>query len=394
MNICREIAVILNLKRDYDRKIAAGISHYVQEAGDWRVYLEDGSGNQLPALREWDGHGVIADLDDARVLHSVRGLSIPAVGVGGFNNSLPDSLDIAYVATDNVRIADLAAAHLLERGLRRFAYCGLPSNPYTPWVQERELAFVARLRHAGFICAVFRGRHRRPLHWDALLTELAAWLKQQPKPLGLMACNDARARQVLLACRRADLRVPEEVAVIGVDNDRIMCEMAQPPLTSIEQGAEGIGYEAAALLNQLMRKRRRSPAFLAVPPVGIVTRRSTDINLVEDAAVVKALQYLQDHLAEGVHPAVLAQHMHLSRGMLDIRFRRAIGRSIHDEIKRLRLERVRQLLVETGLPTKTIARQAGYSSVEYMSSDFRRAVGSTPGAYRRANHSRSPSVPP
>jgi len=394
MSVCHEVAVILNLNKDYDRKIAVGISRYAQEVEDWRVYLEDDPSNKLPALREWHGHGVVADLDDERVLRSVRGLPIPMVGVGGFTGPALSSLGIAYVATDNVRIACLAVDHLLERGLRNFAYCGIPYSLYTSWAHEREQVFRARLKEAGFACAVFRGRYRRPLHWDAMLDELAAWLSRQPKPLGLMACSDSRARHVLLACRRCSLNIPEDVAILGVDNDHIMCEMVQPTLTSIEQGAEQIGYEAAGLLDRLMRTRRRDRNFRTVPPVGIVTRQSTDMQFLEDAEVVEALKFLQEHLADRINAATLAKHVRLSRGMLDIRFRRAIGRSIHDEIQRMRLDVVRKLLATTDLPVKTIARRAGYSSVEYMTSDFHRAVGRTPGAYRRANSSRHPPAPP
>lgn len=298
------------------------------------------------------------------------------------------------VATDNGRIAGLAVDHLRERGLRNFAYCGIPYTPYAPWAHEREYLFAARVKENGFNCAVFRGRYRRPMHWDALLDELAQWLRRQSKPLGLLACNDSRARHVLLACRRCGLAIPEDVAIIGVDNDSIVCEMVQPSLTSIEQGAEQVGYEAAGLLDRLMR-RRRGRVFLNVPPLGVVVRRSTDVRFLDDDAVVAALKFLQEHLAGGVDPAMLAKHVHLSRGMLDIRFQRAIGRSIHDEIKRMRLDVVRNLLTSTDLPVKLIARRAGYSSVEYLSSDFRRVIGRTPGEYRRANGClRSPILSP
>src|SRR5262249_12572592 len=199
---------------------------------------------------------------------------------------------------------------------RNFAYCGIPYSPYSSWAQEREQAFCARIKEAGFSCAVFRGRYRRPLHWDAMLDELAAWLNRQPKPLGLMACDDPRARHVLLACRRCRFRIPEEVAVVGVDNDHIMCEMVQPTLTSVEQGAEQTVYEAAGFLDRLMRTRQRNRPFVVAPPVGIVTRQSTDIQLLEDTAVVEALKYLQEHLPERIDPVTLAKHVHLSRGML------------------------------------------------------------------------------
>jgi LacI family transcriptional regulator len=388
MNVYREVAVILSLNRDYDRKIAVGISRYAHQAGDWRIYLEDEPRNKLPALHDWHGHGIIADLDDKHVERFVMGLAVPVVGVGGFSSPVFRPAGVAYVATDNEGIGLLAAEHLLERGLRNFAYCGIPHGPPTSWSQVRERAFRLRVREAGFSCTTFRGRYRRPRHWDAMLDDLAAWLIRQPKPLGLMACDDPRARHVLLACRRSNLRVPEEVAITGVDNDRIMCEMVQPTLTSIEQGSEQIGYEAASLLDRLMRTRRRDSPFVNVPPTSIITRQSTDIRFLEDAVVAEALEFLQQHLPDRIDPVALAKHMHLSRNMLDIRFRRAIDRSIHGEIKRMRLDVVRRLLATTDLSAKTIARRSGYSSVEYMTTDFRRVVGRTPGAYRRANNVR------
>lgn len=393
MSLCREVAVILSLNRDYDRKIAVGISRYAHRAGDWRIYLEDEPRNRLPALHDWHGHGVIADLDDKHVQRFIMGLAVPAIGVGGFSSPIFHPLNIAYVATDNARIGLLAADHLLERGLRNFAYCGTPHSPPTSWSQARERAFRARVREAGFTCTVFRGRYRHPRHWDAMLDDLAAWLIRQTKPLGLMACDDPRARHVLLACRRSNLRIPEEVAIMGVDNDRIMCEMVQPTLTSIEQGSEQVGYEAAALLDQLMRKLRHDRPFLTIPPVGLIARQSTDTNQLEDTAVAAAQKFLKERLAEAVDPDTVAKHVHLSRGMLDIRFRRAIGRSIHAEIRRLRLDLVHQLLTTTDLGMKMIARRAGYASVEYMSNDFRRAFGRPPGAFRRANASPSTIIP-
>src|SRR5437899_1103831 len=146
MSVFREVAVILNLNKDYDRKIAVGISRYARKPGDWRVYLEDEPGNKLPAFREWHGHGVIADLDDERVQRSIMGLPVPVVGVGGYAAADLVPRGLAYVATDNVQIAHLAAEHLLERGLRHFGYCGIPYSPRTSWARVRERVFIARLK--------------------------------------------------------------------------------------------------------------------------------------------------------------------------------------------------------------------------------------------------------
>jgi LacI family transcriptional regulator len=306
------------------------------------------------------------------------------VGIGGSPTDLVPSA-ISYVCTDNVRIGELAAEHLLERGLRQFAYCGIPDSYYNSFAREREEAFRARLLAAGFVCPAFHGRHRHTTKWDSLIDGLAKWLRTLPRPVGLMACDDPRARHVLLACRRAGLAVPDDIAVIGVDNDTIMCEMVEPTLTSVEQGTERIGHEAAALLDRMMKSRRKVRRVLKIPPVGVVVRRSTDIVLVDDAAVAAGLRFIQDHASEAIQTADVARHVGLSRGMLDIRFCRAIGRSVYVEISRTRRTAVRKLLLATDLPLKAIASRTGFSSVEYLVTAFRRWTGQTPGEYRKTN---------
>jgi LacI family transcriptional regulator len=388
-----EVAVVLSLNKDYDRKVAAGISRYAHEAGNWRVYLDDEPANRVPDVHDWRGHGVIADLDNEQVLHAVLVLALPTVEVGG--GILPELVHpgIATVMTDDAGIARLAAEHLLERGLRHFAYCGIPSSPYTSWSSARERAFRGHLAAAGFACAVFHGHHRYTTHWNSLLNRLAEWLRTLSRPVGLMACDDRRARHVLLACRRAGVRVPEDVAVIGVDNDETMCQMVDPTLTSVEQGAVQIGYRAAGALDRMMRSRRRITPSLRVPPVGIVTRRSTDVQPVGDAAVAEALRFVRDRVGEPIQASSVARHVGLSRGMLDIRFRRAIGRSVAAEISRARFALVRGLLLNSDLPLKVIAPRAGYRSVEYLVTAFRRDTGQTPGVYRKANQlQRTPTV--
>jgi LacI family transcriptional regulator len=379
-----EVALILNMNKNYDRRIAASISSYAHSAGDWRIYLEDELANRMPDFRHWRGHGVIAHTADKNVLRRISSLTVPVVGIGGAPLELVPP-DMAYVCTDNVRTGELAAEHLLERGLRYFAYCGIPYSHYNAFAYQREDAFRARLRAAGFDCRVFHGRHRYTTHWDALLDGLAEWLKTLTRPVGLMACDDPRARHVLLACRRAGLSVPEDVAVVSVDNDAIMCEMVKPSLTSIQQGTERIGHEAAALLDRMMRSRRKVRRVVTVPPIGVVVRGSTNITIVDDKAVTEALRFIQEHVSEGIQTAGVARHIGLSRGVLDIRFGRAIGRSVHAEISRVREDIVRKLLVTTDLPLKVIAARAGFRNIEYLVTAFRRWTGQTPGDYRKTN---------
>jgi LacI family transcriptional regulator len=207
-----------------------------------------------------------------------------------------------------------------------------------------------------------------------------------------MACDDDRGRQVLEACRAGGLVVPEQVAVVGVDNDELLCELADPPLSSIALNAEAGGYRAAAILDRMMRARVRGgrppwrrprPARLVVEALRVVARRSTDIIALDDQEVAAALHFLHDHAGEPIGVADVVADRLISRRSLELRFRAAVGRTIHEELQRIRLERARRLLLETDLAIPAVARAAGFSSPSYLAQVFRRALRTTPARYRR-----------
>ncbi|MCA9245596.1 MAG: DNA-binding transcriptional regulator, partial [Planctomycetales bacterium] len=333
--------------------------------------------------RHWQGDGIIADLDDMHVARRVAQLQIPIVGIGGGAGGYDAASPIPYVRTDNEKIGVLAAEHLLARGFRHFAYCGIPDTPFSPWSKQRAAAFARCVQAAGFSCAQYRGRHRSARYWESLQTGLCEWLSALPRPLGLMACNDARARHVLEALRRLQLRVPEDVAVIGVDNDETMCELATPSLTSVVQGCEQIGFEAARMLAAMMQHQDTVPGDQTVSPQGIATRRSTDVLAIDDPAVVDAARFIRERACQRIQVADVARHVELSRSTLDKRFRRLLKISIHEMIEQTQANRARELLLRSDMPIREAARQAGYSSVQYMNLVFRRRFGTTPGAMRR-----------
>jgi LacI family transcriptional regulator len=203
-----------------------------------------------------------------------------------------------------------------------------------------------------------------------------------------MACNDARGRQVLMACRSAGVHVPEEVAVIGVDNDEVLCDLADPPLSSVVPAAERIGYEGAALLERLMRGQRPPSRPLLFDPLGVVTRLSTDTLAVEDARVAAAIRTIRERACDGLNVEGLLEHLAgqgvlLSRSTLERRFAEVLGHSPKDEILRVRLGRVQQLLIDTDHPLSTIAALVGVEHHEYLSALFKARTGETPGRFRR-----------
>jgi LacI family transcriptional regulator len=270
----------------------------------------------------------------------------------------------------------------MERGFRHFAFCGFAGQQ---WARERRQGFVATLKQAGLSCEVYEstwtGPRARP--WEQEQTEISRWLQALPKPVGVMACNDIRGQYVLDACERVNLAVPEEIAVIGVDNDEVLCEICDPPLSSVVPNPERIGYEAAALLDRLMAGGKPAQQEWRIEPLGVVTRHSTDVLAIDDRHVAAAVRYIREHACEGARVRDLLAQVPLARTILERRFRKYLGHSPQAEIRTVQLKRVKQLLIETDLPLARIAEMAGFEHPEYMSFVFKRETGQTPGGYRR-----------
>jgi len=386
----RLVAVILDAARPYDRLIIGGIAQYVKEHAGWSLYVEEEPLQKLPDLKRWQEHGIIANFDDRRVAAAFRGLTIPIVGVGGGYGWHDPASGIPYLYTDNAAIGRLGAEHLLGCGFETLAFYGYPQTATSGWSEERAAAFAAAATAAGRACHVFTGRHATARRWEDLQRELTAWVEKLPKPVGLMACNDVRARHVLEACRALGLRVPHDVAVLGVDNDEMICELTSPPLSSIDQSARRIGHEAAATLDRLMASRPRSgrsrpagvPRATVIPPIGVVARTSTDTMATTDEAVLSALEALRANPWKKPDIDGIADGVCLSRSTLENRFRGVMGRSIHDEFVRLRVAGVRRLIADTDLPLKSIAARAGFPSVQYMTTFLHRHTGLTPARLR------------
>jgi LacI family transcriptional regulator len=381
----RRVALIYDATMAYDLQVIGGVAAYLHEENKWNVYIAENTlkDQRLPDFASWEGDGIIANLDDPDVAMAVVKSKLPTVGFGsGYGWYAPES-HIPYFFTNNQAIARLAADHLLQRGFRYFAYCGYPRTPTNGWSEEREREFTERVKEHGFPCQIYRGRHRNSRRWAQIQEDLCAWLVSLPKPVGLMGANDNRARQVLEACRVCGLHVPEEIAVIGVDNDEVLCRLSSPLLTSIEQGAERIGYEAAALLDTIMSGKKSAKRRYVIDPVGVETRLSTEVLAVGDPQVAKAMSFIREHACDGIKVPEVVAAVAASRSGLEARFKTALGRTLHTAIRDVQLERAKSLVSETNLPPKEIAASTGFKSVQHMSSLFRQAVGLPPAEYRR-----------
>lgn len=379
----RRVALIYDARHAYDWKFMAGVAAYISENPGFNVYLERDAlkDQRLPDFRSWGGDGIIANFDHPAVASAVSRARLPAVGFGGGYGWRPSS--IPYFFTNNKMISRIAAGHFLFRGFRNFAFCGYARNRINGWSEEREQAFVKYLKGEGFSCAVYPDRHRTPLRWALVERSLAEWLGPLPKPLALMAANDSRAHDVLETCRSLGLRVPEEVAVIGVNNDQLLCQLGSPPLTSIEHGTEKMGYEAAALLARLMNGEKPRRRRFVMDPAGITTRHSTDVLAIEDRTVANAMDFINMHAVKGIKVPDVTKALGVSRSGLELRFQKALSYSVHTAIRKIQMEKARILVSETNLPLKQIAANAGFRSVQQMTTLFRRTFLQPPAKYRK-----------
>jgi len=383
----RHVAVFVDTWGNYGGRLLEGIADYVDAHGPWSLFLEmHGTGRFHPnRLRRWKGDGVLAFIEDRRIAARMARSGIPVVDTDGhvLDGKLP------FVGNDEEAAGRLAAEHLLERRFANFAFSGYAGQP---WVQRRCRGFREALSQAGHCVAVrYYSRSFDVVSaWEEAQQELVAWLLGCPKPLGLLACSDRHAQHVLDACRRARLTVPDEVGVIGTDNEEAICRLSNPPLSSVANNPRLIGYEAARLLDQLMSGKRDSAIWepRLIPPKGVITRRSTDIVVTEDQRVGEALRFIRDHACESINVNELLRHISLSRSTLYHRFHNAVGRSPHEEIQRVRLDRVKELLTQTVLPLAEVANLAGFEYPEYLVAVFKRRVGMTPGQYRSLHKER------
>ncbi len=329
-------------------------------------------------LKDWQGNGIIARVQSQTTASAVLATRLPVVDVLGL---VPDA-GIPLVHVDDQGISRQAAEHLLERGFQHFGYFGIAQEN---WSVRRREYFAEWLRGAGYRVEAYelpRSESGR-ISWEQRENDLAAWITRLPKPAGVMVCSDQRALDFLEACRRAGVEVPDDVAVIGVDNDEVLCEIGFPPLSSVWPAHNQAGYEAAALLDKLMKGGARPAHPILVAPGGVVTRVSTDVLAIDDRHLSKALRVIREHSGVELTNDQVASCAGLSRSILQRRFREKLGRSIHDEILRVRLKRACQLLRETELPLIEVAERAGFKHQEYLGAVFKLRLGKTPAQYRR-----------
>lgn len=355
----------------YGRGVAKGAVNYAKVAGGWNIGLspEVSVAEVLRNISHVDG--IVVQATRREAIAQIQAMRLPAVNVSDTFDEYP----MPTVCSDHWAVAACAVEHLRSRGLKHLAFSGPSSGWY---VSQRRTGFVAAVESAGQGPPIFvheaGGRG---------LGDLSRLLRRGPLPLGVFAAHDHWARLVVSAALAIGLRVPEDVAVVGVDNDELVCETSPVPLSSVAVSAERIGFEAASLLHRLMKGEVVEARRTALPPQGVVVRQSSDVLAIEDRNVADALRYIAENAHRQIGVEDILDHLTISRRQLEKRFRTVLGRSPAAEIRRVRIEKAKHLMDTTNLPLSRIAERSGFVDVSFLGKSFRREMGMSPTQYRR-----------
>jgi LacI family transcriptional regulator len=382
------VLLLIESARGFGRSLLKGFSEYARFHGPWCIdtsgpffrrsagklhYLDKDYQSSLDGI-------VVRDMDELPALQKMKLPTVMASTVepeaGKTEHSFP------VITTDNEAIARQAAEHLFQREFTRFAYCGYEGIQWSELRAQQFSRIVAEAGHSLYVYQAPRSKAKRK--WANELPALCAWLEGLPKPIGLMTCCDDRSQDIVEAAIQSGIRVPEEIAVIGVDNDELLCNLANPPLSSVALATEKAGFQAAQLLDRIMQgQERMAGQRIVVAPTHVVSRSSTDTLPVEDADVIDAVQFIRNHVQKQVQVADVVAATCLSRRTLERRFLATLGRSVQHEINRQRTDRIASMLLQTRMTQVEIAQTMGYTSVDNLRRFFQRHMQMTPLVYQR-----------
>lgn len=374
------VALIIETSKIYGREILRGVASFIQVNPGWSVFAtERGHDDPDPRwLESWNGAGIITrsmDLEQCR-LAKERGIAVVSL------RHLVDQPEFPTLLPDQEIIARRVVDHFLERGVSNFGYVGVSGRK--GWERMRRKAFLNTLNEKGDYHIALRPELADlELSWEEEQEQIVSWVKGLPKPIGVMVAHDTQGIQIIDACRRAGIQVPDEVAIVSVDNDPALCELSSPPLSSLDQHVHRLGFEAAKTLDRMMKGEEVAANNYFVEPGHVVVRRSSDVLAIEDERISKAIRFIRDHACENIDVESVAQTAGLSRRSLETKFRQMIKRSPLEEIQEGRYRRVRQLLLETDFVLADVAEMSGFQYQEYLVRFFKKRTGMTPGQFRR-----------
>ena len=378
-----KIALLFNANKVYDRQVVEGIGQYIQASQCmWDIFVEDEFIYHTNTINQLSIDGIIADFDDPKTVELLQHTFIPTIAVGSSYKQVDFYPHFPYVATDNAALVEMALSHLQDKGLSQFAFYGLQVNTHKHWSIERRDAFVELMEKNHYPIYLYEGVQVHAQNWLEEQQKLIVWLKSLPSHTGIIAVTDARARHLVEACGDSKIGVPEELCVIGIDNEELIQYLSRVSLSSVEQGAREIGYQAAKLLHKLLNGQKAPSTPILIPPITVHTRNSTDYRSLSDPLVIQAMHYIRHRACHGIKVEQVLDHLEISRSNLEQRFKNEMDRTIHQVIHEEKIARAKNLLEQTDISIQEIADICGYPSVQYFYSVFKKEFEMTPKEFR------------
>ena len=375
-----KIILAIENHRAYDRELLNGISRYANLNGPWLFFHEkDGIYRSLSDIEKIKPDGVIVRVSkDEEIIEKIPD-DMPCVVLGA-GETVNGWINIVE---DSGRIGEMAAEHLLSLGFKNFGFCG---TEQAAWPHKRAASYTGVLQSAGYDVNCYSHSGEAEIDFARELPAMMEWIKSLSKSIGIMTSNDDRGIQVLEACKAVGVNVPEQVAVLGVDNDVVSCELAMPPLSSIALNTAKAGYESARLLDCMMRGSLDcADKKIVVEPTHIVERQSTNVFAVPDKVVAEALGFIRNNVKTQIQVSDVAEFVSVSRRELERRFKRYLNRSIHQKIKLARVQLITKMLLETSHTISEIADELGFSGIAHIGRYFKDVEGISLVEYRRKN---------
>ena len=378
------IAVLIETSRGFGRGVLEGIIQYTRLFTPWHLFHLPGDVFQkLPDMKEWGGNGIIARISSPQIETAILATGLPTVGVTMTDKQRSKSSPCARFSemrADSAAAGKMAAEYFLGQQYEHFAFVGTIHRDN--WSEQRGQGFTERLAKSGKTCFRYTAVTKSQSHWGKEVSQLGKWLLSLPKPLALLAAMDIRGRQVINACGEFGISVPNDIAVLGIDNDELICETCQPPMSSVHLDARQGGFKAAEMLETMMTGKMKMPQCFYAPAVRVVERKSTNILMVSDEVIADAVHYIMGHTTCPISVGDVTKHLQLSRKTVENHFKKTLNCTVLKFINRERIKRIKLLLVETDMSIQEIADKCHFSDASNLCSFFRRECRMSMKTYR------------
>jgi len=378
-----KVALLFNANKIYDRGVIEGVGQYIQASQcSWDIFVEDDFVYHRNTIESLSIDGIIADFDDPETVELLQNVNVPIIAVGGSYQNPRFYPNLPYVATDNYALVEMAFLHLKQKGINRFAFYGYPADTPKHWALERQHAFLQLMEKYEQESYYYLGDQTHSHNWVESQEKLAQWIKTLPDYTGIIAVTDARARHLLQACEHLKIAVPEQLCIIGIDNEELIQYLSRISLSSVQQGTAQIGYQAAKLLHKCLNGIKVAHKPLLIAPLKVAERRSTDYRSLQDPFVIQAMHFIRHRACQGIKAEQVLDHLRISRSNLESRFKQEMHKTIHQVIHEEKLARAQYMLRSTEVPIQEVAEICGYPSLQYFYAVFKKEFGVTPKEFR------------